>query len=80
MSTPAQLATELNWQGAPSAGDAELLGMLLDDELERLEPPVRERFLNKLRESAPGAIGEAVIVCQGCGHACLDELPPPVGS
>jgi len=80
VSTPAQLATELNWQGAPSAGDAELLGMLLDDELERLEPPVRERFLNKLRESAPGAIGEAVIVCQGCGHACLTRYLSGSGS
>jgi hypothetical protein len=71
LSTADQLAEHLGWPGRPHGDDAEALALLLEDELERLKAAPHQRFLERLREVVPGAIGSQIVVCEECSHTTL---------
>ncbi|MGE0712230.1 MAG: FHA domain-containing protein [Planctomycetota bacterium] len=79
LANPTDLAQHLGWPGRPSESDAQGLALLLDDELDRLKPAARRAFVARLRELVPGALGEQVAWCQGCGEICLARYVPAGG-
>ncbi len=73
------LAAELGWGGIPAGPDAEGFALLLDDELERLDPAARARFAGELEERCAPALGGALLICPGCRHVGLARFAPEDG-